>query len=172
MFHLRILSAAFCLGLAALLPAPTAAAPLPEPTGRVILELAGAIAANNGNSAARFDLAMLDALPQRETVTRTPWYDGAQIFSGPLMADLINAVGGAGSALRVVAINDYAVEIPIADIATYPIILASRLGGQPMSVREKGPLFVIYPFDESPALNNEIYYSRSVWQVKRIEVLP
>ena len=39
-----------------------------------------------------------------------------------------------------------------------------------MSVRDKGPLFVIYPFDEAPELNNETYYGRSAWQVKSIEV--
>ena len=39
-----------------------------------------------------------------------------------------------------------------------------------MAVREKGPLFVIYPFDADPSLFNEKYFNRSVWQVKAIEV--
>ncbi len=168
----RHLLAVLTLGLMALLPGVAFAAPLPEPAGRVILDISGAIAATNRDAAAQFDLAMLDALPQRETVTATPWYDGPQTFSGPLLSDLLAAVGATGSALRVVAINDYAVEIPMSDIKDFPVILASRRAGDLMPVRDKGPLFVVFPFDEVPSLVTEMYFSRSAWQVRRIEVLP
>jgi hypothetical protein len=40
-----------------------------------------------------------------------------------------------------------------------------------MSVREKGPLFVMYPFDEQPALRTSVYFGRCIWQLKAIEVL-
>jgi hypothetical protein len=39
-----------------------------------------------------------------------------------------------------------------------------------MSVRDKGPLFLVYPFDKDQGLFNEKYFSRSVWQIKDIEV--
>ena len=39
-----------------------------------------------------------------------------------------------------------------------------------MSVRDKGPIFVIYPFDEAPELYNETYFGRSVWQAVSVEV--
>ena len=42
--------------------------------------------------------------------------------------------------------------------------------GKPMSVRDKGPLFIVFPFDENPALRSELYYGRSAWQVKSITV--
>lgn len=169
---LRNLLAALTLGVLALVPGPTIAAPLPEPAGRVILDIDGAIGTTNDGAAARFDLAMIDALPQRETVTKTPWYDGPQTFSGPLLRDLLGAVGATGTTLRIVAINDYAVEVPISDAMDYPVILATRHAGALMPVRDKGPLFVVFPFDEVPALVNELYFSRSAWQVRRIEVLP
>lgn len=172
MTRLRTLCAVLALAVVALLHGPAQAAPLPEPAGQVILDITGAVATMNGTGAARFDLAMLDALPQRETVTETPWYDGPQTFSGPLLRDLLAAVGATGSMLRVVAINDYAVDIPMSDAADFPVILASRRGGEPMPVRDKGPLFVVYPFDEVPTLVNETYFARSAWQVRRIEVLP
>ena len=38
------------------------------------------------------------------------------------------------------------------------------------SVRDKGPLFLVYPFDTNPETYNEKYFSRSVWQIKEIEV--
>lgn len=145
---------------------------LAQPAGDVILTISGAITITNDGDTATFDLAMLDALDQRQTTTETPWYDGAQEFSGPTMAALLTQIGATGSTLRVVAINDYAAEMPITDATNLPVILASRHAGNLMSVRDKGPLFVIYPFSEMPELSNEVYFNRSVWQVKAIEVLP
>ena len=72
--------------------------------------------------------------------------------------------------LRVTALNDYVTEIPVADFRDNPVILATAIDGKSLSVREKGPIFIIYPFDEQPSLNNETYYGRSAWQVKSIEV--
>jgi len=39
-----------------------------------------------------------------------------------------------------------------------------------MSVRDKGPLFVIYPFDSKAELKSEQYYSRAAWQVRSITI--
>ena len=149
---------------------PAFAETLAKPTGAVILEVSGAIANTNEDGKAGFDMAMLDALTQRTTVTHSPWYDGSRTFAGPLGSALLAAVGASGTTLKVTALNDYVSEIPMSDFTDHPVILATSLEGEPMSVREKGPIFIIYPFDEQPALNNETYYSRSAWQVKSIEI--
>ncbi|WP_374625486.1 oxidoreductase [Devosia sp.] len=143
---------------------------LAPPQGEVVLTVTGSIDTSNAAEGAVFDLAMLEALGMHTTVTVTPWYDGARTFSGPLGADLLKAVGAVGSTLKVTALNDYVTEIPVEDFQRYPVILATRLDGAEMSVRDKGPIFVIYPFDDAPELNNETYYGRSAWQVKSIEV--
>lgn len=160
------------LTVAALLALPSLAAAmgLPPASGPVVLTVTGDIARTNAGPAAEFDLAMLEALATRETVTQTPWYDGIRSFSGPLMSAVMEAVGARGEALRVIAINDYAVDIPVTDGMDWPVIFATRIDGRPLSVRDKGPLFVIYPFDEQPDLYNEMYFGRSVWQVTRVEV--
>lgn len=156
-------------GLIALLVAlPAEAAELAKPTGKVVLTVSGQIDHTNGDGVAEFDMAMLDALAQGETRTRTPWYDGEKTFTGPTAKALVEAVGGHGTSMTVLALNDYATEIPLGDFTDLPVILATRLDGQPMSVRDKGPVFVIYPFDQRPELNNETYYGRSAWQVKSI----
>jgi hypothetical protein len=157
--------------LAALLQAaPAAAAELAKPTGKVVLEVTGQIANTNDGATAFFDMAMLEALEARTTVTSTPWYDTVRTFAGPTGKALIEAVGASGTMLRVTALNDYVTEIPLADLEAFPVILATSLDGAPMSVREKGPIFVIYPFDEQPELNNETYFGRSAWQVRSIEI--
>ena len=41
-----------------------------------------------------------------------------------------------------------------------------------LTVRQRGPLWVIYPWSDQPNLQNEVYYSRSIWQLKALEVRP
>ena len=153
-----------------LLAGVAAAAPLAAPEGPVVLRVTGDIANANAGDAAEFDLAMLESLASRVTETETPWYDAERAFSGPLVSAIMAAAGANGSRIRVFAINDYAAEIPLADATDYPLILATRIDGETMSIRDKGPLFVIYPFDAFPELENELHFGRSVWQVNRIDV--
>ncbi|MCK6427152.1 MAG: hypothetical protein L6Q75_19000 [Burkholderiaceae bacterium] len=155
-------------GLGSLLAGPVAA--LDRPRGRVILSIGGRIAVKNAGERAEFDMAMLAALPQHSFTTRTPWHEGPRKFTGPLLRDVLNAVGASGSTLQAVALNDYKVALPVADCRTYPVLLARLLDDQPMPVREKGPLFIVYPFDSDAALRSERYYSRSAWQLKHLEV--
>jgi hypothetical protein len=68
-----------------------------------------------------------------------------------------------------IALNDYAAEVPAEDALKIDSMLATRMDGLPMSVRDKGPLFLIYPFDTDRSLYNEKYFSRPVWQIKTIE---
>jgi hypothetical protein len=120
-----------------------------------------------------FDRSALQRLAQRKIVTATPWYSDAIEFSGPLLRDVLAAAGAdvtaAGNA-RCTALNDYRVEIPLEDVRRYDVIVALLLNGKPMSVREKGPLFVMYPFDEQQQLRTSTYYSRCIWQLKAIEL--
>ncbi len=164
----QLLSLAFAAALA--LPALAGAVPLAAPEGPVVLTVSGAIANTNAGDEARFDLAMLEDLASRETITATPWYDSRRTFSGPLMSAILEAVGARGTSVRVRAINDYAIDIPIADAEAFLVIFATRIDGDILSVRDKGPLFVIYPFDENPDLMNETYFGRSVWQVMQLDV--
>ena len=119
---------------------------------------------------AAFDMAMLERMKQRSIRTATPWYDNAREFTGPLLRDVLAAAGvpAVGSA-RFTALNDYRVEIPLDDARRHDVILARLIDGKPIGVREKGPLFVMYPFDEHPELRTTVHLSRCIWQLKSIE---
>ncbi|SFH28422.1 molybdopterin-dependent oxidoreductase [Modicisalibacter xianhensis] len=143
---------------------------LEAPTGPVILVVSGDITETNVGDEAHFDSDMLQVLEQRETVTGTPWHEGRVTFNGPLGRALLETVGAQGDTMKVVALNDYSSEIPVADFAQHDVILAMSADGRRLRVRDQGPLFVIYPFDETPALLNEEVITRSVWQVKAIEI--
>jgi hypothetical protein len=143
---------------------------LDAPKGKVVLSVVGAVGTTNADGRADFDMAMLEAMPQHSFTTATPWFKEARRFTGPLLRDVLTASGAKGTAMRAVALNDYKVEIPVEDALRYKVLMATRLDGQPMSVREKGPLFIIYPYDESADLRSERYYSRSAWQLRRLEI--
>ncbi len=143
---------------------------LAQPTGEVVLTLSGKLTKKNHDQTAEFDLAMLGAIRQRKTGTATPWTKGKPTFEGPILSELLDAVGCQGTQLRVTALNDYTTTIPVEDARKWPVILATHMDGAPLTIRQKGPLFVIYPFDEYPKLFNEMYFFRSAWQVRRIEI--
>ena len=143
---------------------------LGQPTGEVILTISGKISTRNHDQTADFDLAMLNGLRNRKTETSTPWTKGKMAFEGPLLSEILDAVGCTGSQLRVTALNDYTTTIPVQDARKWPVILATHMNGTPLTIRQKGPLFVIYPFDEYPKLYNEMYFFRSAWQVRQIEI--
>ena len=80
-------------------------------------------------------------------------------------------VGATGTTLRVSALNDYRIDVPADDARRFDVTLARLIDDKPIAVRDKGPMFMIYPFDSDPTLRNALYYSRSVWQLKTIDVL-
>lgn len=151
--------------------APAHGLALDAPKGEVVLTVKGSdLAHPNAGETAQFDLAMLEALAGRSGKMETPWTTGENEFSGPLLRAVLDAAGAKGTTLKVKALNDYVAVVPMEDAVTIDTILATRMNGELMSIRDKGPLFLIYPFDADSSLYNEKYFSRSVWQVKEIEV--
>ncbi|MFW5881768.1 MAG: molybdopterin-dependent oxidoreductase [Roseicyclus sp.] len=149
-----------------------AARALDAAEGAVLLTVTGAISETNSGAAAEFDRAMLEGFDPVEIETSTIWTDGVQTFVGVELADLLDAIGAEGGTLRAVALNDYAVDIPVADAVEGGPMIAYRRNGAAMSPREKGPLWIVYPFDTRPEYQSELIYSRSIWQLDRIEVRP
>lgn len=143
---------------------------LDPPTERPILTVSGKIGVKNAGETARFDMKMIEALPQHSFTTSTPWFDKPVKFTGPLLSDLLNAVKAEGTSLSAVAINDYKINIPMTDVRKYKVIVARLLDDKPMQVRDKGPLFVVFPFDSASELRNSTYYERSIWQLKALDV--
>lgn len=143
---------------------------LPPPEGPVLLTVKGRIAVTNGGGAARLDRARLHALGTAELRTATPWTEGVGTFVGVPGKRLLEALGATGTMLRAVALNDYEVDIPVSDLIDYPVLLALDLAGKPLSVRERGPVWVVYPWTAYPMLDDRVHRQRSVWQLSEILV--
>lgn len=114
----------------------------------------------------------LSALPQVSFSTKTLWTEGDIEFSGPALRSVLDAAGwGTGSqAIRLTALNDYSVTMDMSLIEPAAPIVANRMNGAPFSVRDKGPLWVMFPFDLDVRFRSETYYALSIWQLSHIEI--
>jgi hypothetical protein len=147
-----------------------AAEALPTPSGNPILVVSGNVAHTNAGGEARLDREMLEALGTVSFETTTPWDRERVRFEGVPLGRLLDRLGASGSRLVAVALNDYSAELPVEDVRRYEVILALRRNGEYMPVQSRGPLFIVYNFDSDPELRSQKFYSRSVWQVARLEV--
>lgn len=149
---------------------------LPAAEGQVILRISGHLEQGNviegSNAIAEFDLDMLRQFGAKTISTSTIWSSGQIDFRGVPLSTVLRAIGAEGRTLRLTALNDYTIDMPVSMIAAEVPILAYEMDGILLSSRDKGPLWVIYPFDSESKYQNEESYSRSVWQLVRIEVLP
>ena len=118
-----------------------------------------------------YDLKALEAFAPARFTTSTIWTQSPAEFTGvPLRAVLADA-GITDGVVTATAVNDYAVQLPLDEMTDdYPII-AYRMDGNTMSLRDKGPLWIVYPYDSDPALQSEVVYSRSIWQLDRLSVI-
>ncbi len=160
---LRAAAAAFLFLGAILVSAPHAAALDPQaPEGPVILTVAQA-----GGEVLVFDRARLQSIGWTTITTVTSFTEGPQEFSGVPLAALIAAVDATGTVIEATALNDYRVEIPFAHAADHDVFLALDQNGQPMRVRDRGPIWIVYPQDSlRPA--HDRFDTFMVWQLRDI----
>jgi len=128
------------------------------------------VVAADGANPVTFSRAYLEAIGQAEILTANEFVDGKKTFRGPLVHDVLAASGaGTASMLRLTAANDYQVEFEVAEARKYEAILAMTMDGKRLSLRDKGPIWVIYPMSDYAELRDPVYNSRLIWQLVKIE---
>ena len=116
------------------------------------------------------DLSAMDKMPQTTFSTTTPWHSGVTEFSGVSLKDFLSSTQLSGKKLQIIALNDYEVQADISEMLEAGALLATRQNGAIMPVSDKGPVFLVFPFDSRPELQHQTYYSRAVWQIAEINV--
>ena len=118
-----------------------------------------------------FSRADLEALEQFTMKTGNPFIDTVAEFRGPSAHEVVDMIGRAGANhVRLIAANDYFVEVEIAELEKYRPVLAIEMDGKPLSRRDKGPVWLMYPIDSYPELQDSVYNSRLIWQLRTIEL--
>jgi len=147
-----------------------AAERLPSPDGQVLLVVSGAIEQTNAPGEARFDRAMLEAIGMATLKTSTVWTDGVKTFEGVPLRKVLERVGARGTTIVATALNDYSIELPLSDAVQHDPVLAMKMDGRVLLARDKGPLWIVYPRDSRPALQDPRYDQRWVWQLYRLHI--
>ena len=130
----------------------------------------GTLSMTNANGeTVRVSMKELMDLQATEINTSTQWTDGVQKFRGVAFDLLFDTYGLEADTVRVSALNDYNVMVPADVLRNDGAILAYQLNDAEMSVREKGPFWVIFPYDADERFNTDTYWAYSVWQVKSVD---
>ena len=165
-----LLTGALALSLVAAPLTSMATSGLTPPHDRVVLTVTGAIGNTNAPGRAEFDLDTFERLGLSRLKTWTPWTDGELEFEGVWARRLMEAVDARGTEVHATALNDYQNTIPLEDFDSYDVLLATRVNGQRMRVRDKGPLWIIYPWSDHPELDDFATREKSVWQLNALHV--
>jgi len=143
---------------------------LPAPTGRVLLTVSGDITRTNSEFGAQFDYDMLKQLGLIEKNIVTPWTAPDSRFTGVLARNLMEQVGARGQWVRATAANDFSANIPLTDLTEFNTLFALSLNGERMQLRNKGPIWLIYPTDSRPEETDAEINKRMVWQLVSLEI--
>ena len=113
----------------------------------------------------------LEAFPQTTVITRSPYFDGEVAFSGPTLKRIIENFGLSGETqITFRALNDYQVSGNLEEVLGLDAIIATRINSNLMSIRERGPFWIILPLSDRPELDDENYHRFMVWQLNAIRL--
>jgi hypothetical protein len=163
------------------------AAELEKPAGPVILTVHGNVENTNRgpldpfhdallnatdvafDEAAEFDRDMLAGLGMQVVETGYGNWPGKYRFEGPLLRDVLAAVGAEGRPVTAYALDGYGAQIPAEKIEESSAILALKRDGQWLGLGGHGPSWVILPYEQrlDPQSQED---AGLVWAVVRIEV--
>lgn len=109
-------------------------------------------------------------LPQSTVTTSTAWTPKSD-FVGPLLSKVLSEVDAKGIKLRLVALDNFSVEVDADYLEKYGTILAVSKNGIRLTIRDFGPVFVMFPRDSfKKQLDTPAATSYLVWQLCGIEV--
>jgi hypothetical protein len=98
------------------------------------------------------------------------WIEKTTTYTGVKLSGILEKYKITNEWLQLTALNDYSIEVPIAD-ADKGAFIAYLIDGKQIKIRDKGPLWLLYPFNENKALDIDMYHNQSIWQLKVIEGL-
>ncbi len=133
-----------------------------KPKGAVILTFAGDISRTNRGAsdpkrdgfmafheiefkrAFSFDITMLEDFPITEIKCQPPQYSTPVTLQGPLLRDVLKALGAEGASIQTRALDGFPVDLTAEQIAAKDWILATRVDGKPFGIGDKGPVWMIH----------------------------
>ena len=143
---------------------------IPAPTQKPVLTMTGKISAANRGRTLVLDQRTIEQLGVVQVRLFEPWTKQNLEFRGVWLQDLLAVAGVNANATRlhIVALDDYAVDLTLADIRVGGIMLATRAGdGSAIPIDKGGPTRIVFMDGVKAGANPDQW----VWSVKTIDVL-
>lgn len=152
-------------------PSLAAGLSIPLPSDEPILTVTGLIGTTNIDDKIVMDRTTIEQVGLVEYATTDPTEKKVITFRGVLMRDLLDLwqVPESAETMQLTALNDYQVELPIAELRNYPILFALMADGQYMERNYRGPAMIVYPIDQYDFQDTRIA-KKWIWQIEEIEV--
>lgn len=159
------------LAILLLIPSAPSMAAQPEPVELEPISHAAAqlVVVDIDGNEHRYSQAELEALGGYRIETTTPWREVPARFEGGLLQDLLAAHGlSEVEAIQVTAENEFQTVLERSVWQNVPVLLATRVDGQPHSRRARGPIQFVVP-DELYSGSPYVAERHLVWMAARIE---
>jgi hypothetical protein len=142
-------------------PTITAVTALAAPTGPSILEV------TSGSSAAvGVDFATIDKLATKTYDIFEPFEKKNMAFKGVELWTLLQGAGVPATAksVHLTALDDYAVDLSVADLKSGGVIVATRADGTPMPLDHGGPIRLVFADGVAAGSNPDQW----IWSIAKI----
>jgi hypothetical protein len=150
-------------------PDPAPATVPAAPQGKPLVTVTGRITATNADGALRLDQAALDRFGLLAMDVDDPWAKRRVTLQGFRLRDLVEEAKPAAGAttLHVTALDDYQIDLNLADVQADDIFLATRNGqGAALPVEDGGPTRVVFADGLAPRFSPDLW----IWNIETIEV--
>lgn len=149
--------------IAALEPAQPARATREALQSTLMIEYRGP----DGPQSLELSLSELERLDVRRLSTSTPFTRGVLSLSGPRGDAIAGFVAADFETVRLTNLNGRTVEIE-AEVFLNRAVLATRLSGDPIPIRDNGPFWLVFDFDASDQSDGEFLRARSLAHVRSL----
>ncbi len=142
---------------------------IPAPVGAPVVTITGEVGPGNQGSAVVLDQAAANSLNKIKLTVFDPFAKKTLTFKGVWLADLMRAAKMTGTAkiLHVTALDDYVVDLTVAELRAGGIFLAVQNGdGSALEIKNGGPTRVVFRDGTAAGKDPE----RWIWSIATIEV--
>ena len=142
---------------------------VPTPAGDPVLRLTGKIGKPNDAGSLVLDAATLDRLGVSKVRLFEPWLKQEMEFQGVWLADLLEVAGvdGAATTVHVTALDDYQVDLTMADVRAGGIFLATKDGlGKAIPVDDGGPTRIVFVGGVASGKSDDQW----IWSLKTLDI--
>lgn len=142
---------------------------VPAPAGKPVFTVTGKISVTNRGGTLVFDQHTVEQLGLVQAKLYEPWTKQDLEFRGVWLRDLVALAGPSAAAteLHITALDDYAVDLNLADVRAGGIMLATRAGdGSAIPLDQGGPTRIVFLDGVAAGANADQW----VWSIKQIDV--